>query len=433
MKSSNKKYVKYIWNVKDRPEIVNLIVTIIAIAFALTMAIVSISLQDYSGAIAGLLVGIFVILVSHIFYSFIWRDKVSRELNESTSWQRAKQAAEYVGSSVRLFNELREDVVNAREIVNTSVAIEPSFSRDTDRSSCIYNLYAEWLSAGSGVWVDIIGVKEFFQKRYSYIQPDNEYFERKKNSREPSVYAYILKPYLPIINFIILDKDDGSVVYFGWDKFRSGEARVFRSTNINVIQMFRKYSRSLISYSYSDRGDPYEVAFNGGHSGGKVIRSGFIDKEGIWINISYENLDEKDRSKINILSVGRINISFKNNEPFVLAQVYRKDGHENEELEHDSKHIYLFSKNAILIKYDTVRTNEGYCLYEFKKVTDEKNARDGVNETMRGFYADGRINGTANIIGFRTDDRDLIEGNVYSDEYFEKVAQLVNDMDLLRL
>ena len=391
-------------------ERVNLGLVVLAIIITAVSALVSVIPGFKGAAVYGVLVSIFILIVSHIFFAFVWRVNTSFELSKVLDLYSSNQAAEIVGSYDDLMDSLKSDIVKARDVINTSVAISESFNRDRDRKVQEIELYSLWLERGRGVWLDIIGIKEFFSSIYTNVSP-------KKYSDESKIKVCILKPYLPIINFTIIDTDNYSIVYFGWDKMRAGNARVFKSQNEDVVQMFRNYSRLLQQYSYANDEGAYEVGFgdcNDGNVRGWVNETGFVDKKGVWLNVSYEIVN----GKINYLSVGRVKIAFDVNKPIVSVEVYRRDGRESEYLQHDKNRTFLFDKNSILIKYDGVNTSRGYCVYEF----DSMKFSDRKSYIMRGFYTDERFHGAVKILGINIDIGDdyLKNGNVFSDEYFAK-------------
>ncbi len=281
-------------------------------------------------------------------------------------------------------------ISQAKSVRNTFVGLY-----DSDNPNIVKS-YENWLAnPGKETWEDIVGVREFFSGRYASIVAGHAI-----NSHE----VYVLRHYMPILNFVILKySQDVEEVYWGWEPGQR-DPEIFRSYETTLINSFKSYFQELKNRTWNqkvNKNKPFFLDFSKvGAERLPGAELGLVNKEGIWITLSYPKRRRRGSSDVRAINrFGLIKFEIDTSEVKVRAKIYESDGTFNGTagVNHEDdipRPVIAHYTNNVFVGYQLEGTNStAVCHYQFRR-------KDNI-DIIQGLYID-RKNGTKNtILGVR--------------------------------
>lgn len=320
-----------------------------------------------------------------------------------------------VGLPHQIVEQLNRDILSAHQVRNTFVGIH---------DLGVENIYRQWLTnPENGLWEDIVGIPEFFSKRFVDISIEGQQYATHK--------IYVLREFSHIINFIILefpnaDRDD--TVYFGWIANDSRQvSQIFSSSDKDVVRMFRNQYANLLKITWNAIPE-IENVFKGGfqidhtYPVTKKVQLGppsLVDKSGTWETLSFQ---KNERGDIIVTSFAVVKIAFNGDQVNVRSKVFDCEGQFLYDFTSNSDSTYSLN-NIFFIYKLTFSEVTGVCHYKFSRHTSG-------HRVLTGTFCDSDFEKRNSVIGFYQDNE--ISFKDYSQQLVgDRIAAIKNLLSII--
>lgn len=357
--------------------------------------------------------GIFFAMILSLLLTFAYgffqilnsqKRKMSQLVEDSLSNRRAldflvlENLSQPLGSLIREYSEdaalkiIRSAAKDAKTIYNTNICYQ--YDGPPKNFCLMKEIYETWYNTDTkSEWIDIVTPSQIFDRRYESLNVDRVNLSKKH-------FLIVTRHSFPMINFTIIEKQDGQqVVFFGWFD-NLNEMKIFRSESREILNIFALLFRDLQKIPLWI--EKMEVDYSGS-SNNRIFSPNLVDRTGVWGTIAFD----KDGQ---IESFGFL--VFKHTSPtkevvensfslIIEGRIYDRTLSLIEKINHSpSQVIHHAEKTFIEYQFrspNSSKVHSGICVYNFTK----DKVKDGTLSKLEGFYIPDTSNDKHRIIGIK--------------------------------